>query len=194
MWEIPDNNAVWDCFKTLTLSEILKTQNRPRETTVISALLGILGRRRKEFKKKQEEERIVAKSRPTMNLVSQTAASSSTAPSSSTSSSPVILKASSQSLILTACTSGVGLAAEDSNQNDATSSSQAWQSDVKPNPRARRPASHGNRPRLGSFSTRAETCGQRFRHRRRRLRMAKQLSRYLPRPSHILRRSTQTCG
>ena len=52
-----------------------------------------------------------------------------------------------------------GLAAEDSNKNGATSSSQAWQSDVEPNPRARRPASHGNKPRLGSFSTRGKTCG-----------------------------------
>ena len=28
---MPDNNADWDCFRTLTLSEILKTQNRLRE-------------------------------------------------------------------------------------------------------------------------------------------------------------------
>ena len=45
----------------------------------------------------------------------------------------------------------------------------------KTNLSVRRLASHGNKPRLGSFSTRGETCGQRFRHRRRRLRMAKQL-------------------
>ena len=30
MWETLHNNAGWDCFKTLTLPEILKTQNRPQ--------------------------------------------------------------------------------------------------------------------------------------------------------------------
>ena len=30
MWETLHNNADWDCFRTLSLLEILKTQNRPR--------------------------------------------------------------------------------------------------------------------------------------------------------------------
>ena len=30
MWEILHNSAGWDCFRTLTLPEILKTQNRPQ--------------------------------------------------------------------------------------------------------------------------------------------------------------------
>ena len=28
VWEIPHNNADWDCFRTLTLPGILRTQNR----------------------------------------------------------------------------------------------------------------------------------------------------------------------
>ena len=35
MWEIPHNNAEWDCFRSLTLPEILKTQNRPREESCV---------------------------------------------------------------------------------------------------------------------------------------------------------------
>ena len=30
MWETLHNNADWDCFRTLILTEILKTQNRPQ--------------------------------------------------------------------------------------------------------------------------------------------------------------------
>ena len=30
MWEILHNSAGWDCFRALTLPEILKTQNRPQ--------------------------------------------------------------------------------------------------------------------------------------------------------------------
>ena len=30
MWETLHNNAGWDCFRTLTLLDILKTQNRPQ--------------------------------------------------------------------------------------------------------------------------------------------------------------------
>ena len=68
----------------------------------------------------------MAKSRPTLNLVLKTVASSSTAQSSSALNDPGILKAPSQSLSLIACAER--LAAEDSNQNDAASSSQVWQS------------------------------------------------------------------
>ena len=31
MWETLRNNADWDCFRTLPLPEILKTQNRRQE-------------------------------------------------------------------------------------------------------------------------------------------------------------------
>ena len=36
MWEMLHNNADWDCFKTLTLSGILKTQNRFRKESCAS--------------------------------------------------------------------------------------------------------------------------------------------------------------
>ena len=83
------------------------------------------------------EERIVAKSKPTLNLVSQTAASSSTALRSSASNRPGILTAPSQqgsNLIVSAGK----LAAGGSNQNDAASRSQVWQRDPEMNERARR--------------------------------------------------------
>ena len=35
MWETLHNNADWDCFGTLTLREILKTQNRPQEVSCV---------------------------------------------------------------------------------------------------------------------------------------------------------------
>ena len=69
------------------------------------------------------EERIVAKSKPTLNQVSQTAASSSTAPSSNASDRPGILRAPSQQGLSLIASAGRP-AAEDSNQNDAASSSQ----------------------------------------------------------------------
>ena len=93
------------------------------------------------LKRTQEEtgeERIVAKSKPALNLVSEIVASSSTAQSSSESNCPGILKAPSQSLSLVACAGKP--AAEDSNPKDAASSPQVWQSDVKPNVSAERPA------------------------------------------------------
>ena len=77
----------------------------------------------------------MAKSNPTLDLVSQ-AASSSTAPSSSASNVPEILRATSQSLSLTACAGRP--TAEDSNQNGEASSSQVWQSDAKTNASAER--------------------------------------------------------
>ena len=92
------------------------------------------------------EERIVAKSKPTLNLVPQTVASSSKAPSSSASNRPGILRASSQSSSLVA--SAGSLAAEDSNQNDAASSSQVWQSDAETNESARRLAAAGTNQNL----------------------------------------------
>ena len=73
----------------------------------------------------------MAKSKPTLNLVSHVAASSLTAQSSSASNCLGILKAPSQRLSLIAFAGKH--TAEDSNQNDAASSSQVWQSDVKPN-------------------------------------------------------------
>ena len=80
------------------------------------------------------EERIVAKSKPTLNLVSQTAASSFTAPSSSASNRPGIFKAPSRQ--------GSNLMAKGAaggpNQNDAASSSQVWLSDAKTNDGARK--------------------------------------------------------
>ena len=84
------------------------------------------------------EEIIMAKSRPTLNLVSKTVANSSTAQSSSASNCPGVLEAPCQSLSLVACAGKP--AAEYSNQNDTASSSQVWQSDVKPNLSAERPA------------------------------------------------------
>ena len=68
------------------------------------------------------EEIIMAKSRLTWNLVSKTVANSSTAQSSSASNGSGIPEAPSQSVSLMAC--AVRLAAGDSNQNDAASSSQ----------------------------------------------------------------------
>ena len=116
------------------------------------------------------EERM-AKSRPPLKLVSKTVASSSTARSLSASNCPGKLKASSQSLSLTACAGKP--AAEDSNQNDAASSSRAWQSDVKPNVSAEDLLLQ-KKPKLGPLSTCWATCSSRCRHRRRRLRVAKQ--------------------
>ena len=92
------------------------------------------------------EEIIMAKSRPTLNLVSKTVASSSTAQSSRASNRPEILKATSQGLSLIAI---VGRpAAENSNHNDAASSSQVWQSDAKTNDSARRLAASGTNQNL----------------------------------------------
>ena len=78
----------------------------------------------------------MAKSKPTLNLFSKTVANSSTAQSSSASNSPGILKTPSHSLSLIACAGRP--AAEDSNQNDAASSSQVWQPDAKTNASAGR--------------------------------------------------------
>ena len=86
-----------------------------------------------------------------MNLVSKTAASSSTAQSSSASNCPRILKRPSQSLSLTACAGR--FAAEDSNQNDAASSSQVWQSDAKSNASAWRPAATETNQNLDFLSS-----------------------------------------
>ena len=77
------------------------------------------------------EERIVAKSRPTLSLVSNFVASSSTAQSSSASNVPGILKATRQNLSLKSCAER--LAAQDSNQKDAASGFQMWQSNAKTN-------------------------------------------------------------
>ena len=81
--------------------------------------------------KETGEERIMAKSRPTLNLESKTE-------SSSASNCPGVFKAPSPSLSLAAC--AFRPAAEDSNQNDAASSSQVWQSDVELNASAGKPA------------------------------------------------------
>ena len=75
------------------------------------------------------EERAIAKSRPTMNLVSQTLARSSMAQRSDASNRPGTVSASSTNLSLIA--SAGTLAARVSNQNDAASSSQVWQADAK---------------------------------------------------------------
>ena len=88
---------------------------------------------------------MTAKSKPMMNLVSRTVEKSSMSLSSSASNSPVTLKAQSQNVGLIA--SAGRLAAEDSNE-DAASSSQAWQSDVKPSLSARRPAATGKTQRI----------------------------------------------
>ena len=75
------------------------------------------------------EERAIAKSRPTMNLVSQTLARSSMAQRSDASNRPGTVSASSTNLSLIA--SAGTLAARSSNQNDAASSSHVWQADAK---------------------------------------------------------------
>ena len=36
MWEILQNNADWDCFKTPILQEILGTRNQPHEESGVS--------------------------------------------------------------------------------------------------------------------------------------------------------------
>ena len=100
----------------------------------------------KRMQEEKGEERIVAKSKPTLNLLSQAVASCSTAPSSSASNRPVILNASSQSLSFTV--SVRRLAAEGSNQNDVASSSQVWQSDAKTNDSQRRLAATGTNQNL----------------------------------------------
>ena len=85
----------------------------------------------KRIEEGTREEIIVAKSRPTLNLVSKGVANSSTVQSSSASNCLSILKPLSQSLSLIACEKRP--AAEDSNQNDAASSCQMWQSELKSN-------------------------------------------------------------
>ena len=85
--------------------------------------------------KETGEERIMAKSRPTLNLESKTE-------SSSASNCPGVLRAPSPSLSLAAC--AFRPAAEGSNQNDAASSSQVWQSDVEFNVSAEKPAAEGS--------------------------------------------------
>ena len=84
------------------------------------------------------EERLVAKSKPTLNLVSQTAASSSTAPSSSTSNRPGILRAPRQQGSNLIAKGARKPAAGGSNHNDAASSSQVWLTDAKKNDSARK--------------------------------------------------------
>ena len=92
----------------------------------------------KRMQQRTGEERIVAKSKPTLNLVSQTAASSPAAPSSSASNRPEMLRApSQQGSILTAKGAGKP-AAGGSNQNDAAATSQVWLSDAKTNDSARK--------------------------------------------------------
>ena len=148
----------------------------------------------KRFQEGTREERIVAKSRPTMNLASQTVPSCSTASSSSTSISPGILKASCQGLILTARTSGGAL-----------------QLKIQTKMTQRRVLKRGNLMLNEPWCE--ETCHPRkqtktwiFQRARWNLRPKVQTSssststqngqtntRCLPHPSHILRRSTQTC-
>ena len=79
--------------------------------------------------KETGEEIIMAKSRPTLKMESKTE-------SSSASNCPGVVEAPSPSLSLAACAGRT--AAEDSNQNDAASSSQVWQSDVESNASAGR--------------------------------------------------------
>ena len=93
--------------------------------SAFSALSAALEQCRKGYRKEQK-----------------TVASSSTAQSSSAVNGPGILEAPCESLSLTACAERS--AAEDSNQNDATSSSQVWQSDAKTIASAGRPAAEGS--------------------------------------------------
>ena len=65
---------------------------------------------------------------------------SSTEQSSCASNCPGILRAPNQQCLNLIAPSAGNTAAKDSNQNDAASSSQVWQSDVKPNVSAERPA------------------------------------------------------
>ena len=104
--------------------------------SAFSALPAALKQCRKGYRKKRRRNNYGKVK--TLNLVSKTGASSSTAQSSSASNVSEILKAPSQSLSLKACAGRP--AAEDSNQNDASSSSQLWQSDAKTNASAERPA------------------------------------------------------
>ena len=139
---------------------------------------GTMSKRVEEGEKKA---RLLAKSRPTMNLVSKTTASSSTAQSSNTSGSLETPRASSQSLGLSV--SAGRLAAKDSNQNDPTSSSQAWQPNVHPNESAGRPAAlETNRDLNLSASADIVDIDSEWSNNC-------QISAASP-PSHILRRST----
>ena len=108
--------------------------------SAFSSLPAAPKRCRKRMQQVTGEERIVAKLKPTL------AASSSTAPSSSAFHRPGMLRAPRQSLSLTA--SAGRLAAEDSNYDDAVSSSQVWQSDAKTNDSARRLAAAGTQQNL----------------------------------------------
>ena len=92
----------------------------------------------KRTQARTREERSVAESEPMMNLVSKIVPGSSTAPSSSASSSPGELKATSHCVGLLASTGR--LVAEDSNENDAASKSQVWQTGAKLNASVERPA------------------------------------------------------
>ena len=80
----------------------------------------------KRIQEQKGEEKIVAKSKPTLNLASLVSANSSTVQSPITSKSPEILKAPCQN----DWTSTGRLGAREFNQ-DAASSSQAWQKDSK---------------------------------------------------------------
>ena len=91
------------------------------------------------------EDIVTAKSKPVMNLVSRTVEKSSMSLSLSASNSPRTLKAQSQNLGLIAC--GGRPAPKDSNE-DAASSSQAWQSDRKLNSSAGRLATTGKTQRV----------------------------------------------
>ena len=107
----------------------------------------------KRCRKMQEgtgEDRIVAKSKPTLNLVSQTAASSSRAPSSSASNRPGILKTPSLEGSNLIASAG-NLAAGGLNQNDAASTSQVWQRDTETNESARKLAAAGTNQDLSFF-------------------------------------------
>ena len=140
----------------------------------------------KRMQEEKGEEIIVAKSKPTLNLVSQAVASSSTAPSSSASKRPRKLKESNQGLSRTA---GVGrLAAEDSNYNDA-SSSQVWLTDAKANDSARRLAATETNQNL-DFQKCKETCSRKSRRHRRRL-GGRTTSTYLVLTFHISRKSSR---
>ena len=109
----------------------------------------------------------MAKSKSTLNLVSQTAASSPAAPSSSASSRPGMLRApSQQGSNFTAQRAGKP-ATGGSNQNDAASSSQVWLTDAKIEQTCEETRSCKNEPGSEFSTTCTEICRRKFRNQRR---------------------------
>ena len=82
---------------------------------------------------------------------------------------------------------------EDSNQNAAASSSQVWQSDVKPNVSAVRPAVTETNQNCDLSARAVKIAKLKVQTSSTSTQSGETISRYLLLMSHLLRKSTQTC-